>query len=134
MVRDLLLLLFKSVALFWDLLGVSLLDVTFLLLVEEADDDFEFVEVCLEVVLLALDDVDDKELPNLYLFSSIASSILAEGLIRTWVISRTRVLLLGNIWDFDVTLVLCLEVFDDLLELTKKTNLKKIIEYFLFKH
>ena len=126
--------MFKSVALFWDFLGVSLLDVTFLLLVEEADDDFEFVEVCLEVVLLALDDVDDKELPNLYLFSSIASSILAEGLIRTWVISRTRVLLLGNIWDFDVTLVLCLEVFDDLLELTKKTNLKKIIEYFLFKH
>ena len=118
MVRDLLLLLFKSVALFWDLLGVSLLDVIFLLLVE-ADDDFEFVEVCLDVVLLALDDVDDKELPNLYLFSSIASSILAEGLIRTWVISRTRVLLLGNIWDFDVTLVLCLEVFDDLLEFTK---------------
>ena len=118
MVRDLLLLLFERVALFWELLGVSLLDVIFLLLVE-ADDDFEFVEVCLDVVLLALDDVDDKELPNLYLFSSIASSILAEGLIRTWVISRTRVLLLGNIWDFDVTLVLCLEVFDDLLEFTK---------------
>ena len=107
-------LLLESVALFWELLDVSLLDVILLLLVEPKDD-FDADEVALEVVLLPLEDVEDKELPILYLFSRIASSILAEGLMMTWLISRTRVLLLGNTWDWDDTLVLGLEVLDVLL-------------------
>jgi hypothetical protein len=55
---------------------------------------------------------------------------LVEGLIRTWLISSTRVLLLGNICDFDDPLVLGLEVFGNLLvlKIVSILNLPRRIE------